>query len=67
MEPWQERVIAEKVELDDRLERLHHALRFRTDLDPAQRDLMFRQACYMEAYSSTLRERIEAFSKSNPE
>jgi hypothetical protein len=61
MEDWQKRVIDEKRELDERLDRLHRALSSRTDIAPLQRDLMFRQASYMKAYSSTLRDRIEAF------
>lgn len=61
MEPWQERVVAEKTELDGRITRLRAALETQS-LDNLQRDLMNRQLAYMLAYSSTLRDRIESFA-----
>lgn len=65
MEPWQTRVIAEKVELDDRINRLRRVLSKPEDypLDLVSRDLMSRQLGYMEAYSSCLRDRIEFWRK----
>lgn len=63
MEDWQQRVIEEKAELDARLIRLHDVIaseRFKT-FDLLQQDLMKRQAGYMDAYSLTLRDRIEGF------
>jgi hypothetical protein len=63
MEPWQERVVTEKSELDARIYRLRAVLE-KPDtypLDLIARDLMSRQLAYMLAYSSTLRERIENF------
>ena len=62
MEPWQERVVAEKRELDARIHRLRAVLdKPEYNLDLVARDLMSRQLAYMLAYSSTLRERIENF------
>jgi hypothetical protein len=65
MQPHEQRVLDEKRELDDRLERLRHFMTtgvFRS-LDNLERDLMWRQAAYMSAYSQTLGERIEKFVK----
>lgn len=63
MEPWQERVVSEKSELDARIHRLRAVLSndSRYPLTHPQRDLMNRQLAYMLAYSSTLRDRIENF------
>jgi hypothetical protein len=62
MEPWQERVISEKRELDAKIARLRAVLdKPEYNLDLIARDLMSRQLAYMLAYSSTLRERIENF------
>lgn len=64
MEDWQQRVIDEKKELDDRLERLNAFLSSPkvNEIELLQKDLMSRQAGYMSAYSLTLRDRIEAFN-----
>lgn len=56
----QERVITEKAELDARIARLEAALEKGVE-ELLQRDLMNRQLAYMQAYSTTLRHRIEAF------
>lgn len=63
MQDWQMRVLMEKSELDDRLKRLQAFLASpeAKKIDPLQRDLMARQASYMQAYSTTLRERIDDF------
>ena len=65
MQPHEQRVVDEKTELDARLERLRHFMTtgvFRS-LDNLERDLMWRQAAYMSAYSQTLGERIATFVK----
>jgi len=65
MQPHEQRVIDEKAELDARLDRLRHFMTtgvFRS-LDNLERDLMWRQAAYMSAYSQTLGERIATFVK----
>lgn len=67
MKDWQQRVVDEKTELDGRLDRLRAFFGtglYRT-LQPLQQDLMQRQASYMDAYSSTLRERIESWRPDN--
>lgn len=64
LQPWQTRVITEKEELDARISRLAAALsNHELVIDLVQRDLMIRQLSYMNAYSATLRERIEAWSE----
>jgi hypothetical protein len=67
MEPWQERVVTEKSELDARINRLRAVLNndTRYPLTHPQRDLMNRQLAYMLAYSSTPRDRIELFGGPN--
>lgn len=65
LEPWQQRVVDEKDELDKRLERLRFALECHPGISAAQRDLMSRQASYMSAYSCTLRDRIELFGEAS--
>ena len=65
MQPYEQRVMDEKAELDARLERLRAFISGETfsALDGLQRDLMARQAAYMSAYSQTLGERIATFVK----
>ena len=65
MEPWQQRVVAEKSELDGRIARLESFLATDDFLALDQRDLMSRQLGYMKAYSDTLRDRIESWSQPN--
>jgi len=66
MQPHQERVIAEKKELDGKLEKLH-AFCFGLDtkifgsLSPEERDRLERQYDAMKVYSGILAERIKAF------
>lgn len=65
MEDWQKRVIDEKKELDARIGRLEAMLdtpRLRTAVSLRQFDLMRRQLAYMQAYSSTLAQRIHDFT-----
>jgi len=64
MEPWQERVVSEKRELDARIHRLRAVLEKPEiyQLELLQMDLMLRQLGYMRAYSSCLRDRIESWS-----
>jgi len=67
LEPHQQRVVAEKVELDDRLTKLKAFLetdRFKS-LDPAEQDRMHAQANAMARYFGVLAARIAAFGGSN--
>jgi hypothetical protein len=63
MQPHQQRVVDEKAELDEKLEKLRAF--FGTDrfdgLDTDEKKRMWRQADHMEAYSGVLGERIAAF------
>ncbi len=63
MQPHQQRVVTEKKELDEKLEKLKSF--FGTEiflgLGDAEIDRMKRQADYMSAYSDVLGERIAAF------
>jgi hypothetical protein len=65
MDAWKQRVIDEKKELDERIARLTMILDqpsfVRMHIDLEQLDLMKRQLGYMQAYSLTLRDRIELF------
>ena len=62
-EPYQDRVVEEKQELDKKLIKLdtfNHSLQF-TVLPVAERRLLLRQQTSMEDYGRILGERIEAF------
>lgn len=64
MQDWQRRVIDEKKELDARIGRLEAMLdapKSRDAVSLRQFDLMRRQLGYMQAYSSTLAQRISEF------
>lgn len=63
MEAYQERVVAEKSELDDKIAKLYQ---FRTTpifngLDPAEQSRLTDQQVTMQEYSRILGERIAAF------
>ena len=63
MEPHQERVVVEKKELDEKLEKLMAFIGgpvFLT-LDRYEQDRLHRQSDLMDKYSGVLAERIEAF------
>lgn len=62
-EPYQKRVVAEKLELDAKLQALRNfiASGLFPDLDPAERQRLMRQEELMSDYSGVLRERIAAF------
>ena len=63
MQPHQERVIAEKAELDAKIDKLTAFLKgdvFST-LSEGEQDRMKRQHAHMEAYSGILSERIVNF------
>ena len=63
MEAYQERVVTEKTELDDKLSRLRPVVvsdKFKS-LPPAEQERMERQLGLMEKYSEVLGERIAAF------
>lgn len=63
MLPYQQRVIDEKAELDERLAKLNKFLATGTfaELPQDEQDRMQRQAKYMRRYSEILGNRIEAF------
>lgn len=65
MQPYQERVVQEKQELDEKLTKLE-AFIFRGvgkwfELSESERLRMTKQYCYMMDYSKVLGERIAAF------
>lgn len=64
LESYQERVIAEKAELDEKIEKLRAF--FTTPLygglDSAEQDRLSRQFGFMCSYSAVLEERVSAFS-----
>lgn len=64
MEPYQERVLAERAELAGRLEKLQafmNAPAFWLKLDDGERARLRRQRLHMEGYLIVLDERIAAF------
>jgi hypothetical protein len=63
MQPHQQRVVEEKAELDNKIQKLNaffHSSIF-SSLPEAEKDRMKRQVGVMEEYSSILQERINAF------
>jgi len=65
MEPYMERVITEKAELDDKISKLENFI-FRSggkwfDVHDAERLRMVKQYCHMRDYSTILGERIANF------
>ena len=67
MEPYQERVVQEKADLDNRLARLDAFGRTDTfsNLPAGEQGRLNRQHSVMEDYSSILGERIAAFSSTD--
>jgi crAss001_48 related protein len=63
MQPHQERVVAEKKELDDKREKLGAFIEGAVfdSLPQPERDRLMRQAVVMTTYSDILGERIAAF------
>lgn len=63
MQPHQERVVVEKKELDEKLEKLKTFLAGDTfkQIHPDEQARLTRQADIMQQYSSTLGDRIAAF------
>lgn len=63
MTDFQQRVVAEKAELDDKLRKLlvFHGTETFAGLPPAEQDRLVRQSNAMEDYSKVLGERIAAF------
>lgn len=68
MEDYQARVILEKKDLDEKIERLETFTFTETfkKLDGEEKDRMLRQLAVMKSYSSILRERIVAFVEGTP-
>lgn len=60
MEPYQERVVAEKAQLDQSIEKLE-AFLSKATLSEEQMELLSRQYAAMQAYSAVLGERIATF------
>lgn len=65
MQEWQQRVVDEKRELDDKLRKLiiFTGCDIFQKLDADQQDLLKQQAFFMEGYSTILGERIASFTK----
>ena len=65
MQDWQQRVVGEKAELDDRLNKLFtfFGSKIFDSLPEAEQKRMRRQGTFMELYSDVLAERIENFTK----
>ena len=64
--PYQQRVIEEKSELDDKLEKLQAFLEsagFEDNLDLLNRQLLLQQFAFMLNYSAVLSRRIETFQQ----
>ena len=63
MEDFQERVMVEKLQLDDRLKRLEEFIESKVfpTLTPAEQERLMHQSHLMEGYSNILGERIENF------
>lgn len=64
MQPHQERVVAEKTDLDGKIERLTTFIhgKIYSNLDGLEQDRLNRQLRYMNDYSNVLGERIAAFT-----
>lgn len=64
MQPHQERVVTEKRELDDRLEKLRAFIETPVfaGLDPAEKGRLWQQVGVMQWYSEILGARIAAFT-----
>lgn len=64
MQPHQERVVNEQVELQDKLTKLTAFIetsKIYADLPQPERDSLFRQAIHMREYNGVLLERIARF------
>lgn len=63
LQPYQQRVVDEKAELDEKIEKLAGFINgdALTDVDTDERVRMFRQLVVMRHYAKILGERIEAF------
>jgi len=66
MEPYQERVVEEKTELDVKIEKLHRFMMTSgfDKLSELERDRLVRQHIAMSQYSGVLGERINGFTGS---
>ena len=63
MEPFQERVVTEKDELEEKIGKLHSFFTTSTfaELDPAEQDRLNEQLKAMETYAALLGQRIATF------
>lgn len=67
--PHQQRVVAEKAELDEKIGKLEAYIngpKFRIQCDAAERFRLRRQAIVMVKYSQVLGDRIDAFTPKEP-
>jgi hypothetical protein len=64
MHPYQQRVVTEKQELDDKRVKLSHFINSDafTKVHPVERELLFAQAESMSQYSAILEARINQFA-----
>lgn len=64
MKPHQERVVKERIELDQKIKNLSEFITgdFFSQLDAAEQGRLHRQLSIMTAYSNILGERVDAFS-----
>lgn len=69
MEPYQQRVVSERSELEDRIDKLRKFLLTPTaaNLCLMERNVLYRQLAAMEEYSICLGERIRMFTMSKQE
>jgi hypothetical protein len=65
LQPYQQRVVEEKSELEERLAALHRFIDgdVYSKLDEAERGRLRQQRYFMNGYAQVLRERIDAFSE----
>lgn len=61
MKPYQQRVLAERDYVAERLPKLRAFLDGKPEIDHAEIERLTRQAGHMEAYLAVLNERIDAF------
>lgn len=63
MKPYQERVVAEKKDLEEKIDKLHTFISSDEwkDVDLREKDRLLRQVHHMTKYASVLGERIAAF------
>lgn len=61
VQPYQERVVIEKRELDEKIQKLKAFIAERSFCEPLEFARLARQLTYMELYSAVLGDRVAAF------